>query len=232
MVVPVGADGKVDFVNASSGSADLIADVFGYFSTGTDLSLSSLSFASPTVDGTASGASDTATWTIADTNQNATTVNGEVVFRQLGSKPNTYVGQPYIEEFTLGQSYSNAATFVSGDLASSTYSYQFVVPNYTATASATWGITTVVINDDQGRRLDLAGSALSSYGNTLTATEIASSTTPATDNTGVMYVSNMASVPAVAYDGVNTAIQYRLSAYDAQSGFWRGTLGLSGPGGG
>ena len=231
VVVPVGADGKVEFANTSSGSTDLIADVFGYFSTGQDLSLSALSFATPTVDATASGAADTATWTIADSNPNATSINGEVVFRELGSKPDTYVGQPYIEEFTLGQSYSNAATFVSGDVASSTYSFEFAVPTYAAAASATWGITTVVVNDDQGGRLDLAGSALSSYSNTLTATETVSNTTPVTDNTGVTYVSNMASIPAVVYDGVNNAIEYRLSANDGQSGFWRGTLGLSGPGG-
>jgi hypothetical protein len=33
VLVPVGADGKVDLVNHSGGTADLVADVFGYFST-------------------------------------------------------------------------------------------------------------------------------------------------------------------------------------------------------
>ncbi|SEG31971.1 Pro-kumamolisin, activation domain [Actinacidiphila yanglinensis] len=36
VVVPVGADGKVDLYNASSGTTHLVADVFGYYSTATD----------------------------------------------------------------------------------------------------------------------------------------------------------------------------------------------------
>jgi Pro-kumamolisin, activation domain len=35
VVVPVGADGKVDLYNASSGTVHFVADVFGYFSTAT-----------------------------------------------------------------------------------------------------------------------------------------------------------------------------------------------------
>ena len=33
VIVPVGADGKVDLYNASSGTVHFVADVFGYFST-------------------------------------------------------------------------------------------------------------------------------------------------------------------------------------------------------
>jgi hypothetical protein len=31
VIVPVGADGKVDLTNASPGTTDLVADVVGYF---------------------------------------------------------------------------------------------------------------------------------------------------------------------------------------------------------
>ena len=36
VIVPVGADGKVDLFNASSGTVHFVADVFGYFSTASD----------------------------------------------------------------------------------------------------------------------------------------------------------------------------------------------------
>ena len=230
-VVPVGADGKVEFYNGSSGATDLIADVFGYYSTGQGLKLSALSFAAPTVDASPGGASDTATWTVADTNAKATALFGEVVFRQRGAKPNTYIGQPYIVEFDLGQNSYNGADFVSGTIASSTYSYQFAVPDYAGSASATWGITMVAAIDDQGAQLNLAGSDLSGFGSTLTATELASDTTPAMDNTGVTLSSPVVSDPGLLYDGVNNVAQYHLFAYDGESGFWHGTLTLTGPGG-
>jgi hypothetical protein len=230
-VVPVGADGKVEFHNSSTGVTDLVADVFGYFSTSQDLQLTSLSFATPTVDASAGGASDTATWTIADTDANATGLYGEVVFRQLGSGPNSYLGQPYIEDFQLGESYQNSATFVSGTIASSTYSFQFAVPDYSGSTSATWAITMVAAGDDQGQQLNLAGSDLSGFGNTVTATELASTTTPAMDNTGVTLQSPVTSAPGLLYDGVDNAVEYQLWPSDAESGFWRGTLQLTGPGG-
>lgn len=231
VVVPVGADGKVDFENTSSGSTDLIADVFGYYSTSQDLKLSALSFASPTVDATSGGASDTATWTIADANPNATEIGGEVVFREIGSTPNSYLGQPYIVDFTLGQDAYNGATFVSGDTADSTYSYQFFVPGYAASTNATWGITLVTAYDGTGEQFVSAGSDLSGFGSTLTATDVVPTSTPALDNTGVTVESENPTASGDIYDGTDTGVDYRLTAQDQQSGFWRGTLTLTGPGG-
>ena len=230
-VVPVGADGKVEFHNASTGATDLVADVFGYFSTSQNLELTALSFATPTVDASAGGASDTATWTVADTDAKATGLSGEVVFRQLGSGPNSYLGQPYIEDFQLGASNADDATFVSGTIASSTYSFQFAVPDYAASTTATWAITMVTAGDDQGEQLELAGSNLSAFGNTLTATELASTTTPAMNNTGVTLISPISAAPGLLYDGADSSVEYSLWPQDGESGFWRGTLELTGPGG-
>lgn len=226
VVVPIGADGKVDFFNAQ-GDTQVIADVFGYFAAGSKLGISAFSFANSTVDASAGGATDTLTFTITDSDTAATQTSGELEFRQVGSGTDTYVGEPFYIGFN--PQVTNAsywATFVSGTAASSTYSYAFYVPQYSGAASAKWAVSFVTIDDSPGNQQSVyAGSALSGFGNSITATESVSTIVPTYDG-----VSAQVS-PAYLYDGVDTSAEYSIEVQDSQSGFSNGSITVSGPDG-
>ncbi|WP_063774103.1 RHS repeat domain-containing protein [Streptacidiphilus rugosus] len=230
VTVPVGADGKVDFYN-SGGTTDVVADVVGYFSTGKDLRFTSVAFGSPTVDASTGSATDTLTWTLNDTDPAATQTGGEVVIRQRGATPDSYIGQAYIVDFSSTGDTYNGAGLVSGNAASSTYSYTFPVPQYAGATSATWAVSTATAYDfaDQQRQVlagsDLAGFAASHF----TATEQVATQTP--QNGYVWLNGSAATQPDYLYSGVNNYVQYLLDAQDYQSGFWKGTVTVSGPGG-
>jgi hypothetical protein len=235
VIVPLGADGKVDFYN-NAGSTQVVADVFGYINAGSDLRVPALSFASPTVDAADGGntASQTVKFTVTDSDPAATSVTGYVVLRQFGTSPDTYVGQPLEILFTEGSSVNNGATFVSGTPARSTYSYEFGVPEYAAAASATWGVSLIVVMDGPGGQTAvLSGSALSGLSHTFTATEQVSTTTPIYQP-GVTVTTTGDSVtgdPPYLYDGVVGIAQYGINVQDWQSGFWQGSFTITGPGG-
>src|SRR5581483_4363202 len=181
VVAPVGADGKVDFFN-KYGTTNVIADVFGYFLAGGDLSVSTPKFASPTVDTTSGAVADTVTWTVTDSNPAATQTGGELVLRQQGSTPNTFVGQWYVVDFLSTQSLYQGATVVSGDAAKATFSYDFAVPQYAGAATAKWvvALVTVFENATQQGQL-LSGSELAGAGNAVTATQQVSAVAPSYD---------------------------------------------------
>ncbi|WP_063772009.1 beta strand repeat-containing protein [Kitasatospora mediocidica] len=226
VTVPVGADGKVDFYNFA-GTTDVIADVFGYFSAGDQLALTSLNFATPTVDASAGYTPVAVNWTLTDSNPAATQTGGEIVIRQQGSTPDTYIGQPYVVPYSSTPGGVAGATLVSGNAANSSYSYTFSVPRYAASATAKWAVTLVsAFETTTQQQLVLAGSALSGYGDVLTATEAVSTVTPTYNSLTLMGIPSR-----YLYDGVNTMAEYELAVQDIQSGFGQGTLTLSGPGG-
>jgi len=230
VVVPLGADGKADFYN-NSGDTEVLADLFGYYVAGSNLGLSAVSFSSPTLDAAAGGAAQTVNFTVTDSDPAATGVYGEVVIRQFGTKPDTYVGQPLEFEFTEGSSAYNGATFVSGTPASSTYSYTFGVPEYAGTATDTWGVNLVSIYDYPGQQQTvLSGSALSGLSNTFTATEQVSTVTP-NYQTLTVTTNNAQGAGPLLYNGTDGFAQYSIDVQDSQSGVWDGSLTVTGPGG-
>lgn len=229
VTVAVGADGKVDFAN-TGGTTDIVADVVGYFSSGSALRLSAMNFSSPTVDAAAGSATETLTWTLTDSNPTATQTGGTVVIRQAGATPDSYVGQSYTADFSSAQSMYNGATLVSGNAASSTYSYTFAVPEYAGAASAKWVVSLMSSFENTTQLYQvLAGSELSGFASSFTATETVSTQTPT--NSYIWLNGNAASQPDYVYGGVDNWVQYQLDAQDYQSGFWQGTLTVSGPGG-
>jgi hypothetical protein len=231
VVVPVGAGGKVDIWN-DAGSTEVVVDLYGYFTTSSDLGVSALSFANPTVDAADGGntAPQTLNFTVTDSDTTATAVGGYVVLRQFGTSPDTYVGQPLEIQFTEGSSVNNGATYVSGTPASSTYSYTFGVPEYAAATNVTWGVSLISIyGGPGGEQTVLSGSALNGLSNTFTATEQVSTTTPNyQDLTVSTYNSTL--TPYV-YNGGEGYAQYSVDIQDAQSGVWSGALTVTGPGG-
>lgn len=234
VVVPLGADGKVDFYN-DTGDVQVVVDLFGYFQAGSHLGVSALSFASPTVDAAAGNnlnpVSQTVNFTVTDSDPTATSVAGEVVIRQFGPSAGSYVGQPLEFSFSEGSSLLNGATFVSGTPASSTYSYTFGMPAYAAASSVTWGVSLISIYDDPGGQESvLSGSALSGLSNTFTATEQVEGATPTYSGLSVTTGSALVNPPYV-YNDVGGLAIYSIDVRDPGSGVWQGSLTITGPGG-
>ncbi|HEX5119581.1 MAG TPA: hypothetical protein VFW65_30700 [Pseudonocardiaceae bacterium] len=229
VVVPVGADGKVDFFN-HVGSVDVVADILGYYTSGATMGISSAGFTTSTVDASAGGAGVTVNWTVTDSNPAANVVFGDIQFRMAGAAPNTYVGQTYDVQYVLGNSFCcNGSTFVGGDTASSDYTDTFFVPQFADAATAHWVITLVTVTDDQGGSLVASGSDLNGVADTLTATEQIDTNLPFVQ--GVDFFANLAGGHPFVYDGVSNTGHYTLNVQDFFSGFWKGTLTLTGPGG-
>jgi hypothetical protein len=94
VVVPVGADGKVDVYN-NAGDVEVLADIFGYYEAGAKLAVSAMSWSSSAVDASAGGVANTLTFTVTDSDPAATQTSGELEIRQRGTGADTYVGEPY-----------------------------------------------------------------------------------------------------------------------------------------
>ncbi|MFB8201217.1 hypothetical protein, partial [Kitasatospora purpeofusca] len=223
----VGADGKVAFYN-HVGSTDVVADVFGYFSAGDQLGLSALSFSQSTVDASNAYTEVAVTWTVTASNPEARQTGGTIVIRQQGDTPDTYVGQSYTASFLQGNRGFGGADYVSGNAASATYSYSFVVPRYSGAATAKWAVSLVALEEIQSQqRQVLAGSALSGFGNVLTATSKVSTVTALQPELSL----DLNGRPPYVYVSNNAYVSYSVKIQEQQSGFWKGSLQLTGPGG-
>lgn len=181
------------------------------------------------------GATTTLTFTIADGDAGVSAVGGDVIIRQEGDQSGTYVGRAYDVQFAYLNSlsaYGGGADYVSGTPQSSSYKATFVVPQYTSKRSAKWVVTSVDAQDSTGAALAASGTALSRFDHTdwVGATETVDSTAP-----GYGYLALGSNYyPARPYVYVNGAPgeqTYDFTVQDQQSGFWKGTLTLAGPGG-
>lgn len=142
------------------------------------LALKALSFSPARIDASAGGAVATITWTVTDSNQNATSVTGNVYIRMAGSEPGTFAGQTYQVMYALDGAPNGEATTVSGTAQESSYSFDFAVPQYASATTAKWVVTKVTAQDDQGEALSLSGDSLGRFARTVTATELADSKPP------------------------------------------------------
>lgn len=192
------------------------------------LALTALSFSPASVDASSGNATVTLNWTVTDSNPAAADVAGEVDIRQAGSQPSTYVGVTYPAPFDVngritGQGQGNP----SGTVQDASFSYTFSVPQYASASTANWVVANVTLQDDQGDTLTLGGSQLARFRASLAATELVDTTAPTYDS---LQFANFSQRPFV-YSVVGGSVTYTLEVLDAQSGFWRGSLTLQGPGG-
>ena len=193
------------------------------------LSLTSLSFAQSTVDASAGGAGVTLDWTVSDSDPAATDVAGDVEIRMAGTMPGTYTGQSYRVTYDFNNSLTGQnITSTSGTAQDASFSYQFAVPQYANAATAAWVVTKVTAQDDQGHTMTRSGSQLSPFKPSLTATQAVDSTAPSYDS---LAFANLNQRPYLYDNGVNVSIGYSFEVLDPQSGFWRGSIELSGPDG-
>jgi hypothetical protein len=194
------------------------------------LALTGLSFAQSSVDATSGTATVNLNWTVTDSNPSATDVAGAVYIRMAGSHPGTYIGMPYEATYDLTGALNTCCVQgnPTGSVQDASFSYSFAVPQYANAATASWVVSQVTVQDDQGDTLTLAWPHLNRFHASLTATELVDSTPPTYDS---LMLANADERPYAYNNGVNGSITYYLEVLDAQSGFWQGRLTLHGPDG-
>lgn len=196
---------------------------------GGKLAYTSISFAQNHVDASGGHTAVTLTWRLRDSNPNATFVAGEVDIRMAGDSAGTFIGRTYQVQYDLNGSLDGTVT-ATGTAQDSSYSYSFPVPQYANANRAQWVVTKATALDDQGETLSLSGAALDSYSAALNAKELVDTTPPTYQGLAITPV-NGGSHPYVYDNGVTGSMGYSLMPQDQQSGFWKGTIRLTGPGG-
>jgi hypothetical protein len=196
---------------------------------GGELAYTSISFAQNHVDASGGHAAVNLTWRLTDSNPNATFVAGEVDIRMAGDSAGTFIGRTYQIQYDLNGSLDGAAT-ATGTAQDSSYSYSFPVPQYANAKQAQWVVTKATALDDQGKTLSLSGAVLDAFSAALHAKELVDTTPPTYQGLAITPV-NAGSHPYVYDNGVAGSMGYSLMPQDQQSGFWKGTIRLTGPGG-
>jgi hypothetical protein len=196
--------------------------------TGGKLAYANISFAQKHVDASVGHVADTLTWELTDSNPNATYVSGEIDIRML-SEDGTLIGRTYQIQYDLSGSLDGTVT-ATGTAQDSNYSYAFPVPQYANATNAQWVVTKATALDDQGETLSLSGNAQDGFPAMLDAKELVDSTPPTYQGLGLLMAIGVFH-PYVYDNGVNGSMGYQLTANDQESGFWKGTIRLTGPGG-
>lgn len=193
------------------------------------LSVSALTFV-PTGTSVTPGSTVTLDFTIADTESAATNIGGDVLVN-LETSPGKPIGTPFDVPFAYENNLNNGAAYVSGTPQDSTYTYTYVVPRYAASTKAIWGVSEVSVQDSTGASLTADSTVLKHFKAYVQATgETADKTAPT--YAMLQYLSDYADSRPYVYDnGVPGQLSYELQVQQDDSGFWQGSLGLSGPGG-
>jgi hypothetical protein len=193
------------------------------------LAVTALSFSPTSIDASTGAASATLTWTVTDTNANATDIAGEVDIREEGPYPGSYVGMASVATFDLtGALTSDVTGNGSGTAQKATFSYTFSVPQYTKATTARWVVSDVTVKDDQGASADISGVRLTGFHAALNATELPDTTAPSYDQFSFASPSQR---PFLYDNGTSASLSYSIEVIDPDSGFWKGTVALSGPAG-
>lgn len=186
------------------------------------LNVSKISFEPKTVDATSGTATAKLRWTVLDSDLAATQVQGTVHLQQF-TAADVAVGPEQVVRYAL--TWDGIATVIaeSGDAQNSRYAYDFAVPQYGPTTSATWRVTEITASDDRGNTLTQVPSR---SGATLSVTELVDSTAPE------VTINRHFDQPDAEFDdGSGAELKYTLFITDPEAGFWKGRLRLSGPGG-
>ncbi|GAA1076318.1 hypothetical protein GCM10009663_17290 [Kitasatospora arboriphila] len=189
------------------------------------LALTSVAFAQSTVDATSGEATAMLEWTLTDGNVAATDVTGDVVVQQVGADGRG-IGPEHHVTFRHQPDSWFKANAVSGTPQSAVYRYDFPVPRYAATPTATWAVVKVTAKDDQGTALTVGRSRLNGPHTSVTATELVDGTGPGYES---FYLKSQSRFRYL--DGNPVAYQYSFTALDEESGFHRARLTVGGPGG-
>jgi hypothetical protein len=193
------------------------------------LAVTALTFSPTTVDASTGTATATLTFTVTDSNASATDIAGEVDIRQAGPHPGSYLGMAAVDTFDLTGAVSGQIIGGgSGTAQKATFSYTFVVPQYTYATSARWVVSDVTLKDDQGASADISGVTLTGFHAVVSATELADTAAPTYDQLALYPPDQQ---PYLYDNGTSASVSYTLEVVDPGSGFWKGAIVLSGPDG-
>lgn len=200
--------------------------------TGPALTVKTLKVAPAKVTGTAGASVATVvTWHIADTDPTASTVSGALTIRLQGAEAGTYVGIAHTVSYQFNQAVSGGATFLSGTPQNSSYTYTFAIPKYAGTPTATWVVTDITASDDRGHSIDNGDAALAKFQRSVVnTTQLIDNTAPTFGNLNLS--TNSQGPQFVFPNGKAVTESYTLTVQDSQSGVWKGSATLTGPGGG
>lgn len=188
------------------------------------IALTALGVGQDTVDATSGSATVTVDWTVADGNAAATDMFGAITFQQVGDD-GALVGAPHDLTFSFQPQWPYQANAVAGTMASADYSHAFPVPRYAAGSTARWAVVKVTARDDQGGKVTVGRQELADFDATFSATHVVDPTGPTQDQFGFVL-----DQPEYLYNAEESVTaRYRLVVSDAESGFFRGQLLLSGP---
>jgi hypothetical protein len=188
------------------------------------LGLKALAVGQKSVDATSGSATVTIDWTVTDGSTAATDMTGDITVQEVAAD-GSLIGAPQDLTFSFQPRWPYQANPVAGTMASADYSYAFPVPQYAAGSTAQWAVVQVTAKDDQGGTLTVGRQKLARFGAQFTAKELIDSTGPAYDDLGLAF-----NQPGYLYNAdASVTERYRLHVTDAESGFFRGRLVLSGP---
>lgn len=192
---------------------------------GRTLAVENVAFAQPQVDATPGEVTNTLSWTVTDSDPDATDVTGAVVIRRA-LPDGRLTGPSYEETFSYQPDSYYQTSAVDGSAQSSTYGWDFPVPQYSGTASATWRVVKVTAKDDRGADVTVGSAQLLQQALPFTASELVDATSPTYTLTRADYL------PTVYNDAASDVqLTYSIDVEDAESGFQTGKVTLSGPGG-
>lgn len=191
---------------------------------GDGIAVTALAVGQDTVDATSGSATVTVDWTVTDGNAAANDMFGAITVQQVGDDGDL-IGAPHELTFSFQPSWPYQANPVAGTIASADYSYDFPVPRYAAGSTARWAVVKVTARDDQGGAVTVGRQKLADFDTAFTATHLVDPTGPTHDSFGFVL-----DQPEYLYNAdESVTARYRVYISDAESGFFRGQLLLSGP---
>lgn len=187
------------------------------------IAFSGIAFATDQVDTTTGGTTVTLNWTVTDTSTTARDLSGSIYVQ--GYSGTTPVGPVEQIRFGLDGGWPVVRPY-TGDIASSSYAYDFLVTEYGPAAPVTYRVTKIIATDDQGTTRTLSGDKIKPAA-VLAATQTPDTTPPVTDRIWLRSPTRS----QVYDDGSGATLRYGLYVQDDPgAGFWQGRIELDGPG--
>jgi hypothetical protein len=184
------------------------------------ITISNVAFAVDQVDVTTGWSYVDLTWAIADTSPTATQIKGTVTIKEyVGQRA---VGPEQTVRYSLVPEWPALVSAEPGStVASSTYRYEFLVPQYGSATNRTWRVTRITAEDDTGLIRRLGGDVAR-----LAATGLVDTTAP------TIFFMIKTDTPEPIFDsGSGVTLRYNLRIDEPESGFWKGRVVFAGPGG-
>ncbi|WP_435206098.1 hypothetical protein [Micromonospora sp. bgisy143] len=191
------------------------------------LALTALAFEQSVVDVTEQYASNKLTWTVTNTDPDATYIHGTVTMRMRSSVTGALVGHEWTAGYGFEETCCTDATYESGTPQESTYSYHLPVRRYSDATTATWEVIKVTISAGD-RTTNISAAALQSFGYRFTARTLIDTSGPSVESIGL---GGQLRKPYFYVGNGPATVTYDFMVQDNESGFWKGTIRLAGPGG-